>query len=514
VSAFANWPISRKLMVAFAAVIAIIFASSAIVYDRLLAIESARKWRVHTTNVLETLEASLDAMVDQETGVRGYLITGDERFLEPYHRGGTAYTAAIQKLRGFTSDNPRQQARVDELNELAKNWRSGFAERAIALMAKPETRENARALEGSTAGKTAMDLVRRKVDEIDGVERDLLAKRDAEQQRAFATAYMVTIFGGVATLIVATLMGVLLTRSIAVPITRMTSTMATLAKGDTTIEVPMVSRGDEIGAMAAAAEIFKDNMIERQRVQAELARIGRLTTMGELVASIAHEINQPLAAIVTNSDACLRWLNRDEPDLNEARDAVSSITREARRAAAVIENIRAMARKSEPQFARLDINSAIQEILALSRSELTRHDIVVRTDLAAGGRTVVADRVQMQQVVLNLVMNGSEAMSAVMDRPKVLMISSEHDESGGVRVAVKDTGAGIDPGIADRIFESLFTTKPNGMGMGLSICRSIIEAHGGRFWTSPNTPHGAIFQFTIPGDGREPVAPKQTPAAA
>jgi C4-dicarboxylate-specific signal transduction histidine kinase len=514
VSAFANLPISRKLMVAFAAVIVVIFASSAIAYDRLLAIEWAKNRRVHTTNVLETLRNSMDAMVDQETGVRGYLITGDERFLEPYHGGGTGYTAAIQKLRDLAADDPAQRSRLDELDVLAKNWRLGFAERAIGLMAKPETREDARALEGSTAGKTAMDRIRDKVGEIDRVERDLLAKRDAVQQQAFATAYTVTIFGGTAMLIVATLMGVLLTRSIALPITSMTSTMTTLAKGDITVDVPVVSRRDEIGAMASAAEIFKDNMIERQRAQTELAHIGRLTTMGELVASIAHEINQPFAAIVTNSDACLRWLNRGEPDLDEARAAVSSITRDGRRAAKVIENLHAMARKSEPQLARLDINSAIQEILALTRSELTRHDVVVRADLSAGDRTVFADRVQMQQVVLNLIMNGSEAMSAVMDRPRVLTISSQAVESGGVRVAVKDTGAGIDPAIADRIFESLFTTKPNGMGMGLSICRSIIESHGGRFWTSPNTPHGAVFQFTIPGDRREPPAPKQAPRAS
>ena len=513
-SAFANLPISRKLMAAFAAVIVVIFASSAIVYDRLVEIEQAKNWRVHTTNVLETLQGSLDAMVDQETGVRGHLITGDERFLEPYHRGGNAYTAAIQKLRDLTSDNPAEQSRLDELNELAKNWRAGFAERAIALMAKPETRENARALEGSTAGKTIMDRIRAKVDEIDRVERDLLAKRDAEQQQAFATAYTTTILGGVATLIIATLMGILLTRGIAVPITRMTNAMTTLAHGDTTVEVPGGSRSDEIGAMAAAAQIFKDNMIERQRAQAELARVGRLTTMGELVASIAHEINQPLAAIVTNSEACLRWLNRDEPDLDEARDAASAITRNGRRAAEVIANLRAMARRSEPQLARLDINSAIQEVLLLTRSELTRRNVVVRADLSAGDRTVFADRVLMQQVVLNLIMNGSEAMSADVDRPKALTISSEPVESGGVHVAVKDTGAGIDPAIADRIFESLFTTKPNGMGMGLSICRSIIEAHGGRLWTSPNTPHGAIFQFTIPGGGREPPAPKQAPPAS
>ena len=512
-SAFANLPISRKLMAAFAAVVVVIFASSAIVYDRLRVIELAKNSRVHTTDILETLQQAMDAMVDQETGVRGYLITGDEKFLEPYHKGSNAYAAAIQKARDLTRDNPAQQRRLDELNELAKNWR-GIAEREIALMGKPETREDARALEGSTAGKTAMDLIRAKVDEIDGVQRDLLAKRDAVQKQAFATAYTMTILGGIASLIIATLMGVLLMRGIAVPITRMTNAMTALAKGDTTVEVPGVSRSDEIGAMATAAQIFKDNMIERQRAQAELARVGRLTTMGELVASIAHEINQPLAAVLVNGDTGLRWLNRDEPDLDEVRDALSRITQDVRRAGKMIENLRALAKKSEPQFARLDINGAIQEILVLTRSELMQHEVVLRTDLSTGDRTVLGDRVQLQQVMLNLIMNGIEAMSAVMDRPKVLTISSERVESGGVLVAVKDTGAGIDPATADRIFESFFTTKPNGMGMGLSICRSIIEAHGERFWASPNTPHGAIFQFTLPADGREPPASKQATSSS
>jgi signal transduction histidine kinase len=513
-SAFANLPISRKLMAAFTAVVVVIFASSAIVYDRLLVIEWAKNWRVHTADVLETLQTARDAMLDQETGVRGYLITGDEKFLEPYHRGGNAYTAAIQKIRNLTSYSPAQQSRLDELNELANKWRLGFGERAIALMAKSETREDARALEGSTAGKTAMDLIRAKVDEIDGVERDLLAKRDAVQNHAFATAYMTTILGGAASLIIATLVGVLLTRGIAAPITRMTSAMTTLSKGDTTVEVPGVNRSDEIGAMAAAVQIFKDNMIERERAQAELARVGRLTTMGELVASIAHEINQPLTGIVTSAGAGLRWLNQDDPDFDEVRDAVSSIMQDGMRAAQVIENIRALAKKSGPQLARLDINGTIQEILVLTRTELTQHNVALHTDLSTGDRTVFGDRVQLQQVMLNLIVNGIEAMSAVRDRPKVLTISSERVESGdGVLVAVKDTGAGIDPAIADRIFESLFTTKPNGMGMGLSICRSIIEAHGGHFWASPNTPHGTIFQFTLAADRGEPPATKQARSA-
>jgi signal transduction histidine kinase len=513
VSAFANLPISRKLMAAFAALVVVIFVSSAIVYSRLLVIESAKNRRIHTTDVLETLQKSLDAMLDQETGMRGYLITGDEKFLEPLHWGGNAYTAAIQRVRDLTSNIAAQHIRLDELNELAKKWRS-IAERAIALMAKPETREDARALEGSAAGKTVMDLIRAKVEEIARVERDQLAERDAVQKQALATAYTTTIIGGAASLIIATLMGILLTRAIAVPIARVTSAMTTLAKGDTTVEVPGVSRSDEIGAMAAAAQIFKHNMVERERAQAELARVGRLTTMGELVASIAHEVNQPLTGIVTNGHACLRWLNRDEPDLDEVRHAVSRIMQDGRRAAEVITTLRAMARKSGPQLARLDITGAIQEILVLTRSEFTKSNVMLHADLSTGYRTVFGDRVQLQQVMLNLIMNGIEAMSAVMDRPKVLTISSERAEPGDVLVAVKDTGAGIDPAAADRIFESMFTTKPNGMGMGLSICRTIIEAHAGRLWASPNTPHGAIFQFTLPAEGREPPAPKQATSAS
>ena len=508
-SAFANLPISRKLMAAFAAVVAVICVSSAVVYDRLSVIEWAQTMRVQATDVLETLQSAMDSMVDQETAVRGYLLSGDEKFLEPYYKGGNTYTEAIQKLKDLLSHDPAQRSRLDELDELAKKWRSGIAEREIALMAKPETQEDARALEGSMAGKIAMDLIRAKEDEIDGAERVLLAERDAVQKQAFVAAYTVAILGGAASLIIAILMGVLLTRGIALPITRMTGVMTALAKGDSAVAVPAVGRNDEIGEMAAAVQVFKDNMIERQKAQAELARVGRLTTMGELVASIAHEVNQPLAGIVTHADACRRWLNRNEPNLDEVRDAISYISQDGKRAAEIIENLRALTRKSAPQFGWLDINGAIQEILALTRSELMQHHLVLRIDLSTGDRTVFGDRVQLQQVVLNLIMNGIDAMNAVMDRPKVLTISSERLDTGDVLVAVKDTGSGIDPATADRIFESFFTTKPNGMGMGLSICRSIIEAHGGRFWASPNRPHGAVFQFTLPAEGTDPPAAAQ-----
>jgi C4-dicarboxylate-specific signal transduction histidine kinase len=233
--------------------------------------------------------------------------------------------------------------------------------------------------------------------------------------------------------------------------------------------------------------------------QAELARVARLTTMGELAASLSHEINQPLGAIVTNSEAGLRWLNRDEPDLNEARDAFSRVVRDAQRAGGVVRGLRALAKKSGPQVAKLDINDAIQEVLTLTRSESQRHGVVLRTEATSDDRPVFGDRVQLQQVLLNLIMNAVESMSAVTDRPKMLTITSQPIEPSGLMVAVEDTGTGLDPAIADRIFDSFVTTKPDGMGMGLSICRSIIEAHGGRISASPRVPYGTAIRFTVPG---------------
>jgi signal transduction histidine kinase len=427
------------------------------------------------------------------------LITGDEKFLEPYHRGGNAYTAAIQKIKDLTSDNnPAQQSRLDELNELAKKWRSGIAEREIALMAKPETREDARASEGSMAGKTAMDLIRAKVDEIDGVERDLLAKRAAAQIEAFAAAYTMTILGGAASLIIATLMGVLLTRGIAVPITRMTSAMTTLAKGDTTVEVPRVNRSDEIGAMAVAVQIFKDSMIERETAQAELAHVNRVTTMGQLVASIAHEVNQPVAAVITNAHAALRWLGAQPPDLEEGRQAIGHIIKDGNRAGEVIDRIRALMKKAPPRNDQLDINEIILEVIALTRSEVLRNGVSLKTLLAKDLPLIQGDRVQLQQVILNLIVNAAQAMSGVSERSRELLIGSGKDASIGVLVTVRDSGPGLNPESFDHLFDAFYTTKPGGMGMGLSICRSIIEAHGGQVWATANAPHGAIFQFTLP----------------
>ncbi len=235
-----------------------------------------------------------------------------------------------------------------------------------------------------------------------------------------------------------------------------------------------------------------------RRSQSELARVSRLSTMGELAGSIIHEVNQPLAAMLANAEACLRWLNRDQPDLDEAREAIASIARDGQRAAGVIKGLRALARRSGMDVTEVDVNDAIREVVTLLRSELERGGVVLHLDLCTGDRPVLGDRVQLQQVLLNLIRNGIEAMSAVTDRSRALRISSGPTENGEALIAVEDTGVGLDTKSADRIFDPLFTTKVHGMGMGLSICRSIVEAHRGRLWASPRPTHGTVFTFTLP----------------
>jgi C4-dicarboxylate-specific signal transduction histidine kinase len=201
---------------------------------------------------------------------------------------------------------------------------------------------------------------------------------------------------------------------------------------------------------------------------------------------------------VTQSEAASRFLDRDEPDLDEVQDALSAIRQDGMRAGEVIRGLRALARKSGPQLAKLDIDDVIREVLALAGAELRRHDVVLHTELTADERPVMGDRVQLQQVLLNLMMNGVEAMSGVTERTRELSVSSTLAEPGSVLVAVEDTGTGLDPAVAERALEPFFTTKADGLGMGLAICRSIIEAHGGRLWVSPRAPHGADVRFTIP----------------
>ena len=248
-----------------------------------------------------------------------------------------------------------------------------------------------------------------------------------------------------------------------------------------------------------ARDVTERKRAERalQELQTTLTRVTRIAVMGELTASIAHEINQPLAAVATNASAATHWLALQPPNLDEAREAVSRTIQEANRASGVIERIRALLQKVPPQLRPLDENEVIREVLLLAESELLRGGVIAKTKLAADVPAVLGDRVQLQQVMMNLVLNAIDAMSMIADRQRELVVkSSKHPD--GVLIQVQDSGIGLDPGQADRIFERFFTTKAEGIGVGLSISRSIVEAHGGTLWATPGSPHGAVFQFILP----------------
>ena len=235
-----------------------------------------------------------------------------------------------------------------------------------------------------------------------------------------------------------------------------------------------------------------------RELESELAHMNRLSVMGELAASLAHEITQPIASARNNARAALNFLDRQPPDLGEVREALDSVVGDADRAGAIIGRIRDQMKKAPPQKYRFDLNEAINEVIVLARGEITKNGVSVDTHLTEEALSVEGDRVQLQQVILNLVMNAVEAMGSVQEGPRELSISTEQTQANGLLVAVRDTGPGIDAKHLERVFEAFYTTKSSGVGMGLSICRSIIDAHGGRLWTDANAPRGAVFQFALP----------------
>jgi signal transduction histidine kinase len=253
-------------------------------------------------------------------------------------------------------------------------------------------------------------------------------------------------------------------------------------------------------SQAAARERERADQDRNAAMQAELARVARLTTMGEMASSIAHEINQPLASVVNNANAARRWLDRDPPNIEEVQAALTRIVNDGERGSDIIESIRAMAKKGDRSQGQIDLNELINDAMRLAKSQFQRHGVSIRSQLANDLPRVMADRVQLQQVMLNLLMNAAEAMSSICDRERLISVRSEKCNDQEALIVVEDSGTGIEPEDAKRIFDAFFTTKPEGMGMGLSICRSIVESHGGRITVGKAIPHGSVFQIILPGD--------------
>jgi C4-dicarboxylate-specific signal transduction histidine kinase len=250
-----------------------------------------------------------------------------------------------------------------------------------------------------------------------------------------------------------------------------------------------------ITGLSAKVRELAEKKLEQTR--ADLARFARVASLGELTASIAHEVNQPLAGVVSSGNACQRWLAGEPPNVERAIQSIDRIIRDANRASQVVERIRNLAKNRPPEKAAVSINDAVLEIIALARSEIDESGISLRTQFADGGPLVLADRIQLQQVILNLIINAIEAMRELTEGPRNLFIRTEMDPSKGILFSVRDSGTGLNPEKAQHIFDPFYTTKREGMGMGLAVSRGIIEAHGGRLWATPNEPVGAVFQFTL-----------------
>jgi len=267
--------------------------------------------------------------------------------------------------------------------------------------------------------------------------------------------------------------------------------------------VPLRDKRGKVVKWYGAATDIQDRK-RAEQLQADLAHTNRISMLGELAASISHELKQPISATVMDAQASLRWLNRDQPDLDQARRAAAAIVKDGRLAADIIDRLRSLYKKTPPQREPVDVNEIIAEMVPLLRSEANEYAVSIRTDLAADLPKITADRVQLQQVLMNLMLNGIEAMK---ETGGVLMVKSGLDEDSQIEISVNDTGPGLSPGKAEQIFDAFFTTKPQGSGMGLAISKSIVESHGGRIWANGDGGRGATFHFTLPAAPTETKPP-------
>lgn len=377
-STFVNLSISKKLLSAFLVLVTIITATSSVIYQKLTYIELSAGWTVHTYQVLQMMDLAMASMVDQETGVRGHLLSGEDKFLDPYRGGGKNFADAFRKVKELTSDNPAQQVRLDEMGQLARTWRSEIAEKEIALMAKPETQAEARAMEISGAGKKSMDGIRAKVAEIKGAEEKLLITRSAAQKEAFALSYQTVIIGAVASLTLSIILGFILTRGIARPILQTRDAMKKLADGDTSLEVPGLGRKDEVGAMAQAVEVFKANMIAAERLRGEQEQL-KARAEAEKRAEMSMLANDFEASV----KGVVQTVSSASMQLQTTAASMSSTAEETSRQA------QAVSAASEEATANMQTVASSAEELTSSVNEIGRQ--VVQATKIAGQAVIEAE---------------------------------------------------------------------------------------------------------------------------
>jgi methyl-accepting chemotaxis protein len=390
-SFFANLSIARKLIVSFAALIVLILGVSAVTYSEVSFVEKSSGWTDHTYKVLAGLENVVDGMVNQETGVRGYLISGNTGFLDPYNNGKAAFEDAFNDVKTLTSDNPTQQARLDAIRQFATTWQNDIAGKEISLMGQAATQDQARQLEASGAGKTAMDGLRAKVAEMDDAERSLLGKRSADQADAIGTTYIVTLAGAGLAFVIALLVGWLLTRGISHPTVAMTKAMDVLAGGNTAVEIPAQGRKDEIGAMAKAVQVFKDNMIETERMRSEqeAAKKQSEAERRKMLADLADKFESSVGGVVTAVTSAAQQLQSTAQSLSAtAEEASHQSSAVAAASEQMTQNIQSVASATEELSASIgEIGKQVSESNrivggAVSEAEETNSKVKALSDAA------------------------------------------------------------------------------------------------------------------------------------